>query len=166
MKSYESDRVNSVVIFVFAVLSGIIFFAFGTGFLASLLLAMLFAVVGFAMLVYLNQSQVRPKNDRQDSAYPIRPSDINATRHLFDAFGHYETEISAVLLVGLAQENGDWRDFTKAEIDEFSGQDFYFNRLTSSGKPPIKKNGDGTFSFTHEFIARCFQVSPANNQVI
>ena len=100
--------------------------------------------------------------------YPIQPSDINTDQHFFDAFGNTETEISARFLVRMAQQHGCWFDFTKAEIDEFSGEDFWFNRLTSRQhyhNPPIKQNEDGTYSFTHLFIAKCFLSSPVTKTV-
>jgi hypothetical protein len=101
------------------------------------------------------------------SDYPIRPSDISTKEHFFDAFNNSETEVSAKWLVRLAQKNGDWRDFTKAEIDEFSKQDFWFNRLLDDGsyEPPIRKNEDGTYSFTHKFVTKCFLSSPAVKEV-
>ena len=101
--------------------------------------------------------------------YPIKPSDIK-TDQSWSAFGHDKTEISAKHLVHMAQKNGDWRDFTKKEIDIFSSHnfwfntyDFCFNKLTDDGTPhpPIKKNDDGSYSFTHKFIAKCFLSSPA-----
>lgn len=100
--------------------------------------------------------------------YPIKPSDIDTTKHFFEAFGESHTETSASWLVRLAQKNGDWRNFTKAEIDAFGGHKFFFNELLkdeSRGPSPIKKNEDGSFSFTHEFVARCFLASPAKKVV-
>lgn len=99
--------------------------------------------------------------------YPIKPSDINSTQHFYDAFGNMETEISARFLVRLAQKNGDWRNFTKAEIDQFSKHDFWSNRLLDDGSnnPPIKDNRDGSYSFTHKFIAKCFLSSPATTDI-
>ncbi len=97
------------------------------------------------------------------STYPIKPADINTEKLFFDAFGNFETETSAMYLVSLAQKNGDWRNFTKPEIDKVAKENFWFNRLLNDGSasPPIRVNEDGTFSFTHKFIAKCFLSSPA-----
>ncbi len=102
------------------------------------------------------------------SNYPIKPSDIKTTEHFWDAFGNSETEISARYLVRMAQANGSWRDFTKSEIDEFSKHKFSFNKLTydPSMSPPIKENEDGTYSFTHKFIAQCFLSAPAITEIL
>ncbi|MFA6526764.1 MAG: hypothetical protein WCT26_05165 [Candidatus Buchananbacteria bacterium] len=97
--------------------------------------------------------------------YPIKPSDINTKRHFFDAFGKMEAETTANYLVRLAQKNGDWRNFTKAEIDEFSKHDFWFNGLDQGQHPSIKTNEDGSFSFTHKFVAKCFLASPAIEEI-
>lgn len=101
------------------------------------------------------------------SNYPIKPSDIKTDNHFWGAFGNSETEVSARYLVSMAQKNGDWRNFTKDEIDKFSKQDFWFNKLLDDGtnNPPIKKNEDGSYSFTHKFITRCFLSSPATDTV-
>jgi hypothetical protein len=102
--------------------------------------------------------------------YPIKTSDINADIFFGGAFDNTQTEISAGWLVRMAQENGDWRDFTQEEIDKFcqNQRGFPFNRLTDDGTdhPPIKKNDDGSYSFTHKFIAKCFLSSPAVDQVL
>lgn len=99
--------------------------------------------------------------------YPIKPSDISTAKHFFGAFNNREAEVSAKWLVRIAQKNGDWRDFTKVEIDELSKQNFHFNRLLDDGsyEPPISKNEDGTYSFTHKFVAKCFLSSPATKEV-
>lgn len=47
----------------------------------------------------------------------ITPEDIQIKRHLFDAFGHYETEISAQWLIRFAQQRGKgWKAFTYARV--------------------------------------------------
>lgn len=89
--------------------------------------------------------------------YPILPSHINAEEHLFEAFGKMETEISAGWIVRFCQQRGlGWAPFTKAEIDKFSGEDFWFNRLDD--KFVVLSNG--LYHITHEFVARCFLSSP------
>ena len=37
----------------------------------------------------------------------ITPEDISLGKHFFDAFGHYESEISASWLVEFAQQRGE-----------------------------------------------------------
>jgi len=100
--------------------------------------------------------------------YPILPEHIKTDDHFWDAFGNNETEVSAYYLVRLAQKNGDWRNFTKEEIDAFSENNYYFNQLTDDGShnPPIKTNDDGSYSFTHKFVAKCFLSSPAVDAVV
>lgn len=99
--------------------------------------------------------------------YPIKPSDINTDQFFDNSFGEFYTEVSANYLVRMAQQNGDWRDFTQEEINKFSKQNFKFNKLIDDGtdNPPIKQNENGSYSFTHKFIARCFLSSPAIQEV-
>lgn len=100
--------------------------------------------------------------------YPIKPSDIDSSKHFYNTFDNSETEVSARLLVRLAQQNGDWRDFTQAEINTLSKHNFCFNRLVTRDKETdyIKKNDDGSFSFTHKFIAKCWLKAPIDTKVI
>jgi hypothetical protein len=78
-----------------------------------------------------------------DKSYPIAPVHINASEHLWNAFEHCETEISAGWIVRFFQQasEGRWRSFTRTEIDTFyrgnrlslgGGDNFTFNRLLSS----------------------------------
>ncbi len=69
-----------------------------------------------------------------DKDYPITPDMIDASKHLFDAFNHLETETSAGWIVRFCQRRGSWAPFTYAEIDGYyreRGQNngFTFNRL-------------------------------------
>ena len=90
----------------------------------------------------------------------VKPSDINTNvDHMWDTFGRMETEVSAKWLVKLAQQNGDWRDFSRTDIVRFSKQDFSFNGLVRRGF--IRDNGDGTYSFSDQFIEKCYQKFPA-----
>jgi uncharacterized protein YajQ (UPF0234 family) len=98
--------------------------------------------------------------------YPIKPSDINVIDHFWNAFNHSETEISARWLVRLAQKKGAWLDFTQEEINAFCEHDFHFNRLlTGLDNSPIKRNENGAFFFTHQFIATCFRSSPITEDI-
>lgn len=92
--------------------------------------------------------------------YPITPQMIKTDQHFYEAFGNMETETSARLLVKFAQSRGGWFSFTKPEIDAFSKEDFWFNRLSNEPYPYIVESG-GRFHFTHQFIATCFRWSPA-----
>ncbi len=73
--------------------------------------------------------------DPGDGDYPIRPSMIDASGHLWEAFGHSETEASAGWIVRFCQDRGgdDWRPFSREEIDGYcrgrGGGGFAFNRL-------------------------------------
>lgn len=96
--------------------------------------------------------------------HPIKPEEIRTETHWFEAFGNYETEVSALFLVLFAKKNGCWRDFTKKEIDKFTKRNFDFYELTDGKyqEPTIKVNNDKTYSFTSEFIERCYKYSQIN----
>lgn len=64
----------------------------------------------------------------------IRPSDIDTSKHFFNAFGKTETEISAMWIVQFCQNRGaGWEPFSRAEIESFYAQKhkdgFTFNGL-------------------------------------
>jgi len=57
-----------------------------------------------------------------DGEFEIKPQDIDASKHFFDAFDHCETEVSAGWLVRFAQQRGQgWAPFTFDEINAFYG---------------------------------------------
>ena len=95
----------------------------------------------------------------------ITPEDISLGKHFFDAFGHYESEISASWLVEFAQQRGEgWKPFTHEDIEKFyskSGwRNFNFNRLLTSCqilKREIGHTGGYVYHFTEEFISRCYK---------
>ncbi len=96
----------------------------------------------------------------------ITPEDIQITRHLFDAFGQYETEISASWLVRFAQDRGTgWTPFTEEDIEKFYSKGgkfsgFTFNKLISGGwiREAQKGHVEGSvYYFTEEFISRCYK---------
>lgn len=93
---------------------------------------------------------------------PIKPKDIDASRHMFNAFDHYETEISAGWLVRFAQKRGqEWEPFTREDIEAFYAPrvDFWFNRLIGDyDKWIIEK--DGKYHFTAAFVAKCYASRP------
>ncbi len=96
--------------------------------------------------------------------HPIRPEHIDTDNHFFEAFGHYETEVSARVIVEFCKEkNGGWRFFTLAAIKDFCRklpipqEGFAFNKLISEGFIVERSGG---YIFTHEFICRCFMSSP------
>ncbi len=72
--------------------------------------------------------------------FPVRPSDIDASKHLFDAFENMETEISAGHIIRLMQQKGDWEPFTYGELNSFYQKScgaghvgsFTFNHLLGS----------------------------------
>jgi hypothetical protein len=61
----------------------------------------------------------------------ITPEDISLGKHFFDAFGHYESEISASWLVEFAQQRGEgWKPFTHEDIEKFAvGADKVKNQI-------------------------------------
>ncbi len=89
----------------------------------------------------------------------ISPDDVNIKKHFLDAFGHYETEMSAYWVVKLAQRKGGWNPFTQEEMDAIYGEagfvNFNFNRLISNKL--IIQSGDDenpTYHITGEFVLR------------
>ncbi len=111
-----------------------------------------------------------------------RPEDIDASAHLWGAFAHCETEVSAGWLVRFAQERGNgWEPFTYADINAFYERGgklkgFTLNRLAEPGTAFyikrgnvlegggwITKDGD-TYSFTPDFIVRCHKSSPCRTE--
>lgn len=115
-----------------------------------------------------------------DGVLTITPEEIVITDHLWDAFGHYETEISADWLVRFAQKRGKgWRPFTYAEIEEFYSagrggtlRGFSFNKLVDKGfiimvpKGTVGTEGsprlfvpEDTYHYTEDFIGRCFRAA-------
>lgn len=91
--------------------------------------------------------------DDADGKYFRRPDCIPVNNHLYNLFNHYETEVSAGWLIEFCQERKGWLPFTKAEIDKYAGEDFWFNQLDTLGW--IVKEGD-TFYFTEAFIDHCY----------
>ena len=117
-----------------------------------------------------------PPEIRRD--YPVGPDKIDASKHLYDAFGNRETEISAGYIVRMLQEKGSWDPFTNEEIEEFytkSGHTdgFTFNALIEPlterlfdgrthtvGGGWIIQRPDGKFEVTEEFVRKAFESSP------
>lgn len=86
-------------------------------------------------------------------------------KHFYQAFGRYETEVSAWWIVKFCQERGDWKPFTLDQLEEF------YNR-TPKNNPKFSLNGldqhhyvpvdiYGNCYVTVEFVARCYAASPA-----
>jgi len=116
--------------------------------------------------------------DEKDAAYPIRPSDIDASTHFWDAFGNSETEVSANYIVAFCQERVGWFPFTFKQLNRFylankpeGHEDYTFNGLRHAQPGTlewlqdeenqfVQFGKDGKFRVTHEFVARCFLSSP------
>lgn len=108
-----------------------------------------------------------------DDGYPIKPRMIDASKHMFDAFGRMETEVSAGYIVRAFQdretETGeswdvplDEKALKKAqEAAGFVGE-FYYNGLDALNLIFIK---DGKVTVAHLFVAKCFESSPVSNWV-
>ena len=109
--------------------------------------------------------------------YSVNPSEIDASKHLWDAFGHRETEISAGYIIRMLQEVGEWKSFTEEEIEEFyqrSGHTgFSFNGLVIPARETlfdgrthqvgggfVNKMPDGSYEVTEEFVNRAYEASP------
>ena len=96
------------------------------------------------------------------SKIPIRPEHIDASKHLWDAFGNSETETSAGYIVRLCQEIGEWKSFTYEQIETFYRKsgfvNYTFNSLLSRGWI-VEFNG--MYHITIEFVANCYKSSPA-----
>ncbi len=123
--------------------------------------------------------------------FHIKPEHIDASGHLFGAFGNSETEVSAGWIVRFAQDRGEgWAPFTYEEINGFYSQKhkdgFTFNRLVNpqmippslarafAGQydPPVPAGGgwlvkgdDDKYYFTDDFVTRCFQSRPAKQAI-
>jgi hypothetical protein len=120
------------------------------------------------------QDNMLPEVERK---YLVEPSEIDASKHLFGAFEHTETEVSAGYIIRMLQEVGEWRPFTREEIEEFyqrSGHtDFWFNALVNPvnerladgssyqvGGGYVIERDDGKFEVTEEFVERAFESLP------
>lgn len=97
----------------------------------------------------------------------IRPDDIKADRHMFDAFGHNETEVSAGWIVRFCQHRGQgWAPIPLSELEAFYHtrlgrvERFHFNRLTAHGYVTVE--GD-VVHLTTRFVAQCYAASPATS---
>lgn len=98
---------------------------------------------------------------------PIKPSDINAQQHLWDAFGHRESEISAGWIVRFCQQrnNNTWEPFKLVDLQAFyverlgRQERFLFNRLTAQGHVTVE---DGVVAVSVRFVAMCHGSSPAS----
>lgn len=113
-----------------------------------------------------------------------RPSDIDASKHMYSSFGQSESEVSAGYIVRFMQERQkqgrkDWESFTYADIDDFytrkgAGNGYTFNRLIGHGNCHASEgynqthssnflaiDEQGNMKVTLEFISRCFKSSPA-----
>lgn len=109
--------------------------------------------------------------------HPVEPKHIDASRHLWSAFGNQETEVSAGWLVRFAQDRGEgWAPFTYEEIDKYyqercknPGGPFTFNRLLDVFivRGPTEEHPycyypkpSTVLFFTAEFVGRCVASSP------
>jgi hypothetical protein len=126
---------------------------------------------------------------KDTTKFPIQPDHIDASGHLYDSFGHMETEISAGWIIRFLQERGQsWAPFTFEEIDAFYSRKlkggFRFNRLINPEMIPpnlarafaghndplipaggwIVKGDDEKYYVTDEFVTFCFKSSPAKQK--
>jgi hypothetical protein len=105
----------------------------------------------------------------------IKPSDINIERHLWGAFGKYETEVSARWIVEFCQARGgdSWRSFTYKELETFyhktmraeTGKEsfngyFRFNGLEDEPWYIEQSQDKRRFKISSAFIRKCWMASP------
>lgn len=108
-----------------------------------------------------------------EADFAIRPSAIKIQGHLWDAFDHSETEISASYVVRFCQEQGSWAPFTLEALTSFyeglrkKKESFHWNRLIEPGYSFSAMRGrylagggwvverEGKFHVTADFIERC-----------
>lgn len=110
--------------------------------------------------------------------FSIKPGDIDASKHLFDAYGNTETEISAGWIIRMCQQKGSWDPFTLEDIESFYKacglkDGFTFNRLVNPGMGFFIKEGnvsvgggwiverDGKYHVTTVFVEAAYKSSPA-----
>ncbi len=133
-------------------------------------------LIDFCATVCVSQQQQGLKSPDAcgDALYvncPIQPKDINIGGEFWNAFNKSETEVSARQLVRFCQSRGDWSGFTKAALDKFVEEDFWFNGLmTVQGNQTkqwtwlIKKGSilgpDELIFPSLEFVAVCYCSSP------
>lgn len=95
---------------------------------------------------------------------PIQPSDINTDRHFSGMLNNFEKENAARCLICFVQERQDgWSPFTQEQLDELSykWKAESFKRMLGD---LIKDNEDGSYSFTIDFIAKCYGNSPSKGE--
>lgn len=99
---------------------------------------------------------------------PIRPSDINARRRFWNAFGSLETETSAAWIVSFCQQRNvdSWKPFALVDLQKFYAEGrqreetFLFNALLGSGFVRVV---DGMVEVSLRFVTKCYDASPLTN---
>lgn len=98
----------------------------------------------------------------------ITPNDV-PNGHLWNSFGHYETEVSARWIVNLCQQKGSWSPFTQEELDTLyhakHNEVFLFNGLRDRGF--LQEGGDKdnpTYHITEEFVLAIQEADRHNNR--
>lgn len=88
----------------------------------------------------------------------IKPSDIRSGEHFWDAFGHFETETSAYVVVRLCEAQGEWTPMRQEDLDRFARGKFYWNNLLKDGW--VVLGDDELYRVTVEFVQRCYAAAP------
>jgi len=104
-------------------------------------------------------------------AYLIKPKDIDTTvdNLCSKLFNEYYLEIMARFLVEFCQELGDWEAFTKTQIVNYLEKEGYttekafylFTKLLVNNGFVVLSEADKKYRVTHEFVAACWDASPA-----
>lgn len=89
----------------------------------------------------------------------VKPESVKSEGHLWDTFGHTETEISALCIVRFLQEERPgqgWAPFPMADLQSYyergrgRPETFLFNRLISQGHIAVQ---DGTVTVSPSFVS-------------
>lgn len=131
------------------------------------------------LLDYRNVLSQRGSLVSETPDFKVKPEDIDCSKHLFDAYGNNETEISAGWIIRMLQKKGSWAPFTKEDIETFyqAGgfkDGFTFNQLVNPGTSFFAREGnvqvgggwivekDGKFHVTTTFVEAALKSSLAN----
>jgi hypothetical protein len=99
---------------------------------------------------------------KNPDAYPIQPWDIKTDRVLVGAFGRFEMEYTARLIVLHSKLMEGWRPFSHMELqmrfpEEYESPNFNLNMLAA--RKFIVEMGCNKYQVSEAFVDKCHQVS-------
>jgi hypothetical protein len=106
------------------------------------------------------------KQGEKEMGLKIKPSDIDTSRHFWDAFGKSEIEDEANVVIRFCQHRNSFRPFDDAEWNSFSNSlncRLSFEQLVNR-KLIVKE--DEKWRITDVFILKCLATSPAEPVII